>query len=446
MPREPLSLRVRLTLLTAGVIFLALAAFGGLAGLLLWRIELGSYTRLVSAQADELVAVALQAPGALSDTAGDMLEHDGVTAVARVYRGGRLIWSGGAAGPETLDPVFLNSSAQGAAQAVRLSRTQGYLIASRRFAGGAVQVGRNLRPLEQLLARYLLAALLALALLSALAGAVAAWAVRRSLRPLERLAQRVQHLGIPGPVPGVGEGGEVGALARALETSLTELRAERERETLFLASASHELRTPVTAMLADLQHTLARPRSEAETLSALRRTEKTATRLRQLTGNLMSLTRAQHSTERQGADLLDLAGEAVDLLQPLALAREIDLWLDGAPTPAQVDSSLLSGVLENLIGNALKFSPPGGRVNVVVRPYGSGACLTVEDSGPGFPEGALVGALTEAFVRGVPSAGGPEGFGLGLAVVRQVVEAHGGHLELGTRPGGGARAQVTLPG
>ncbi|WP_293911696.1 HAMP domain-containing sensor histidine kinase [Deinococcus sp.] len=450
MPREPLSLRSRLTLLTAGVIFLALAAFGGLAGLLLWRIELGSYTRVVVAQADELVAVALQAPGSLSDTAGDMLERDGVTAVARVYRGGRLVWSGGAAGPETLDLAFLNSSVPGGVQAERVSRTQGYLIASQRFAGGVVQVGRNLRPLEQLLARYLLAALLALVVLSALAGVVAAWAVRKALRPLERLARRVQHLGTPGPVPGTQEGGEVGALARALETSLTELQSERERETLFLASASHELRTPVTAMLADLQHSLARPRSEAETLSVLRRTERAATRLRQLTGNLMSLTRAQHSTQRQNADLLDLAGEAVDLLQPLALAREIDLWLDGAPTPAQVDPSLLSGVLENLIGNALKFSPPGGRVNVVVRPCGGGAELCVEDSGPGFPDHASSGALTEAFVRGVagtgPSAGGPEGFGLGLAVVRQVVEAHGGSLELGARPGGGARARVTLPG
>jgi signal transduction histidine kinase len=440
MRREPLSLRLRLTLLTVSVIVLALVAFGGLAGALLWRIELSSTSRLVSAQADELVAVAQQAPGALPDTAGDLLERDGVTAVARVYEGSRLVWSGGAAGPETLDPAFLSG-----AQAERVSRTQDYLIASRRFPGGVVQVGRNLRPLRQLLARYLVAALLALLLLAGLAAWGAAWVVRGALSPLERLARRVEHLDTPEPVPGVHEGGEVGALARALETSLAELRAERARETLFLASASHELRTPVTAMLADLQHSLARPRSEAETLSALRRTEKTATRLRQLTGNLMSLTRAQHSTERQEADLLELAGEAVDLLQPLALAREIDLWLDGAPTPAQVDSSLFSGVLENLIGNALKFSPPGGRVNVIVRPCADGAELTVEDSGPGFPEGALSGALTEAFVRGAAGVGGPEGFGLGLAVVRQVVEAHGGALELGSRPGGGARARVTLP-
>ncbi|AWN22109.1 sensor histidine kinase [Deinococcus irradiatisoli] len=435
-----MTLRLRLTLLTAGVIFLALAAFGSLAGVLLWRIELSSITRQVTAQADALTAVARRTPGALPDTADDLLERDGITAVGRVYLDGELIWSGGAVAFGTLDPAFFSDQ-----QPERLSRTQGYLVASRRFQSGlsqgVVQVGRNLLPLEQLLTRYLLVAALVLLLLAALAGGAAALVVRVSLRPLERLARRVQHLGTPEPVPGVEERSEVGALARALDASLAELRAERRRETLFLASASHELRTPVTAMLADLQHTLARERSPEDVMAALRRTEKTAGRLRQLTGNLMSLTRAQHSTERQRTDLLDLAGEAVDLLQPLALARDIDLWLDGASTPAQVDISLFSGVLENLIGNALKFSPVGGQVNVQVSPLGGGARISIEDSGPGFP----AGPLTEAFVRGVPSGSGPEGFGLGLAVVRQVVEAHGGALELGARPGGGAQALVTLP-
>ena len=447
-----MTLRLRLTLLTSGVIFLALAAFGGLAGVLLWRIELSSIARQITAQADALSAVARRSPGALPDTADDLLERDGITAVGRVYEDGVLIWAGGAVASGVLDPDFLRD-----VQPERLSRTQGYLVASRRFGSGpdqvVVQVGRNLLPQEELIARYLLIAVLVLLLISALAGAAAALAVRRALRPLDRLVRRVQHLGTPEPVPGVDERSEVGALARALDASLAELRAERRRETLFVASASHELRTPVTAMLADLQHTLARERSLHDVLAALHRTEKTAGRLRQLTGNLMSLTRAQHVGERQTADLLDLAGEAVDLLQPLALKRDIDLWLDGASTPAQIDSSLFAGVLENLIGNALKFSPAGGRVNVRVSPPPSGplpdgaqtggALITVEDSGPGFPSGPL----TEAFVRGVPGSGGsgPEGFGLGLAVVRQVVEAHGGTLDLGERPGGGARVQVSLP-
>lgn len=468
MTPSGMTLRLRLTLLTAGVIFLSLAAFGGLAGVLLWRIELSSITRQITAQADALMAVASRSPGALPDTAADLLERDSITAVGRVYEDGVLIWAGGAVASGTLDPAFLNAQTQNTrTQNVqppeKISRSQGYLVASRRFSAfsngnasdgperGVVQVGRSLRPLEQLLARYALIAVLGLILLSALGGVSAALAVRRALTPLDRLVRRVQHLSTSDPVPGTQERSEVGALARALDTSLAELRAERQRETLFLASASHELRTPVTAMLADLQHTLARERSPQEVLAALHRTERTAGRLRQLTGNLMSLTRAQHLGERQTADLLDLAGEAIDLLQPLALKREIDLWLEGAATPAQVDASLFSGVLENLIGNALKFSPQGGRVSVRILPHGKGGAeLLVEDSGPGFP----AGPLTEAFVRGVPtrsaSAGkaghAPEGFGLGLAVVRQVIEAHGGTLELGERAGGGASARVTLPG
>lgn len=449
-----MTLRLRLTLLTAGVIFLSLVAFGSLAGVLLWRIELSSIAHQITAQADALMAVAHRSPGALPDTADEFLERDGITAVGRVYEGGVLIWSGGAVASDMLDPDFLNST-----DAERISRTQGYLVASRRFYaanadsnGGfesaVVQVGRNLRPLEQLLTRYLLIALLALLLLSALAGVAATVAVRQALRPLDRLVSRVQHLSASEPVPGIQERSEVGALARALDASLMELQAERRRETLFLASASHELRTPVTAMLADLQHTLARERSIEEVMAALHRTEKTATRLRQLTGNLMSLTRAKHSTERQNADVLELAGEAVDLLQPLALKRDIDLWLDGAVTPARVDISLFSGVLENLIGNALKFSPIGGQVSVRVSPLGGGAEVIVEDRGAGFPVGALETPLTEAFVRGMISnkrSSAPEGFGLGLAVVQQVIDAHGGTLELGERSGGGARVRVTLP-
>ncbi|AZI43505.1 sensor histidine kinase [Deinococcus psychrotolerans] len=446
-----MTLRLRLTLLTAGVIFLSLAAFGGLAGVLLWRIELSSITRQITAQADALMAVASRSPGALPDTAADLLERDSITAVGRVYEDGVLIWAGGAVASGTLDSAFLSAQLP-----ERVSRSQDYLVASRRFSAssdgnagdgperGVVQVGRSLRPLEQLLTRYVLIAALSLLLLSALGGVSAALAVRRALTPLDRLVRRVQHLSTSEPVPGTQERSEVGALARALDTSLAELRAERQRETLFLASASHELRTPVTAMLADLQHTLARERSPEEVLAALHRTERTAGRLRQLTGNLMSLTRAQHLGERQTADLLDLAGEAIDLLQPLALKREIDLWLEGAATPAQVDVSLFSGVLENLIGNALKFSPEGGHVSVRVLPLRGGAELVVEDSGPGFP----TGPLTEAFVRGVfahKAGQAPEGFGLGLAVVRQVVEAHGGSLELGERAGGGASVRVVLP-
>lgn len=443
-----MTLRSRLTLLTFGVLLVALLAFAGGAGALLWRVELSSIARQISAQTDALWAVASTTSGNLSGTANDILEEQGITAVGRIYAGNSpasstLRWGGGADGPDTLDPAFMASQ-----ELETLRRVGDYLVASRREAGVTVQVGRNLEPLETLLRRYALIAALSLLLLSTLAGWLVAREVRRTLRPLEALAEHVGNLEQPAPIPALSEAGEVGALARALQHSLLALRAEREHETLFLASASHELRTPVTAMLTDLQHTLARPRPPEELHAALERTERTASRLRTLTGNLMTLTRVQRLPESalaedaRAVDLLDLAGEAVDLLQPLALKREIDLWLDGQPCPVRGEASLLNAILENLIGNAIKFTPQGGEVKVQVNVQPSGATITVQDTGAGFPPNMRGEALTGAFVRG---QSGVEGFGLGLAVVQQVVEAHGGTLELGGARGGGARVTVTLP-
>lgn len=127
------------------------------------------------------------------------------------------------------------------------------------------------------------------------------------------------------------------------------------------------------------------------------------------------------------------------MLQPLATRRNIDLWLDGKTSLIHGDQTLMNGVLENLIGNAIKFSPVGSEVKVQVAPTSPRqVLLVVEDSGEGFPNGAL----TEAFVRGESKV---EGFGLGLAVVKQVVEAYGGQLILGKASNGGARVEVILP-
>lgn len=436
-----MTLRTRLTLLTFSVLLLTLLAFAGMAGLVMWRVELGSVSRQLEAQAQALLTVAQSRPAGYQGVANDILEEKGISASGRIYEAQALRWQGGAAGPDTLDAAFLREAAPKA-----LRQSGEYLVASRRSGNLTVQVGRNTEPLERLLRLYVLSALLTLLGVSALACWLVALQVRRTLAPLEALAHQVQHLEGQPELPAQAEPGEVGALARALQHSLNELHAERERETLFLASASHELRTPVTAMLADVQHTLSRERPAEELQAALRRTERTASRLRLLTGNLMTLTRVQRLHERPQwprLELLHLAGEAVDLLLPLAMQRGLDLWLDGQEVAVLGESSLLSSVLENLIGNALKFTPVGGEVKVYVGKNAAGnAEIVVQDTGPGFAPSMSETLLTEAFVRGQTDV---EGFGLGLAVVAQVVEIHSGALYLSRAEGGGALVRVNLP-
>ncbi|TDE87473.1 HAMP domain-containing sensor histidine kinase [Deinococcus sp. S9] len=442
-------LRLRLVLLSVGLTLGTLLALAALVGVLLWRAEVGAVAEEVSAQADTLLTFARAAPGALPEEAEELLYRGGAASSALAYEDGRLVWAGGARGPlhlsrraplgtlphvGPLDPAFLQSTA-----AERTVRVGTLLVASRRGGHDVVQVGRSLLPVWRTLERYTLVATCTGLLLAALAGWVTTLAVGRVLRPLELLAARVRHLDVAEPLPGLHETGEVGDLARALSLSLAELREQREREELFLANASHELRTPISALLAEVQHVRSRPRTPQEYRAALARAEQAALHLQELTGNLLTLTRAQRAPARWEADLLELAGHVVDRLQPLAAQRGLDLTLTGESTPAWVEPDLITRLLENLIGNALKFTPQG-EVTVTVRPCGAVAEVLVEDSGPGVPEGAET--LFEPFARGHAPG---EGFGLGLAVVREVVMAHGGWVRLERRRQGGTCARVQLP-
>ncbi len=428
-----MKLRAKLTLLSVGVTLLTLLGLATLTGALLWRAEVDAVRAEVRAQAEALFALAGGA-GATLPGAAAVLYRGGVAPGAAVYLAGRQVWSGGAvnASLRALAPAGSGVLVRG-----------GFVVASREAGPLRVVVARSVTPLRRTIARYTAAVALSGLMLAALAGAVTAYAVRRALAPLEQLAGRVRRPTAVEPVPNLGAGDEVGDLARALDLSFAELREQREREARFLANASHELRTPVTALLADLELTLSRPRPEPEQRAALGRAARSATRLRELTADLLTLTRAGRAPERMPTDVLAVAGDVVDRLQPLAVGKGLDLLLGGDPAVIRADSALLTRLIENLVGNALKFTARG-EVRVQVIKQALGAELIVEDTGVGLPAGT--DALFEPFRRGeVGSADRTEGFGLGLAVVREVAESHGGRVRLEAREGGGTRARVALP-
>lgn len=423
-----MKLRLRLMLLSVGVTLATLVALGTLVGTLLWRVEVAATRSVVAAQADALIEIALRSDGPLPPEASSVLLREGRGSTATAYEGGRRVWQSSRVEPSV---VVLPPDRTPA-------RVDDLLVATRQQGDDLVRVARSLEPAIRTLERYILVTAISGLLLAGLAGLVTALAVRRTLKPLEQLAARVRHLDDPAPVPGTASADEVGALARALAASLDELRARRAREELFLANASHELRTPVTALLADIEQTRSRPRAGPELEAALDRAGRAASRLRDLTGDLLTITRARLAPDRRPFDLFDLAGDVVDRLQPLAVRAGLTLFLDGEPVLADVDAGLVTRALENLVGNAIKFTP-SGEVNVTVRATGGGAELVVEDTGPGLP---AVPGLFEPFSRGDTRR---EGFGLGLAVVREVVEAHGGRVRAESRVGGGSRFEVVLP-
>jgi two-component system, OmpR family, sensor histidine kinase VanS len=221
-------------------------------------------------------------------------------------------------------------------------------------------------------------------------------------------------------------------LADAFDTMLARLAAHVAEQRRFAANASHELRTPlaITRTLLDVA------RADPTHDPLLDRLHTVNTRAIALTEALLLVGRAEAgSFAREPVDLSLLAEEAVETLLPLAEERGVSLEVLADPALAVGSPALLQQVTTNLVHNAIVHNVPGGTVWITVAED-----LVVENTGPPV---ALVAGLTEPFRRGDERLGG-DGVGLGLAIVRSIVDAHDGTLALTPRPGGGLRAVVSL--
>ncbi len=273
-----------------------------------------------------------------------------------------------------------------------------------------------------------------------------AWiAVYWGLRPLQRLAsdverrpalarQRFDLTQVPGEVRGL-----VSSFNRLLEL----LHAAAQAQQRFVADAAHQMRTPVAGLLAQLELLLHEPvaRPIAGQLGALQRGIQ---QLARAANQLLSLARAEpvaalHEGFRETA-LKPLIEELVGRSLDRADQAGIDLGAEALDLRVQGDAGLLQDLLDNLVDNALKYTPRGGRVTVRSAMDGSAACLEVEDDGPGIPE-ALRGRVRERFYR-MPGASGI-GCGLGLAIVEEIARVHGATFSIGSgATGQGARMRV----
>ena len=223
----------------------------------------------------------------------------------------------------------------------------------------------------------------------------------------------------------------------------------RLRDTL-LANVSHEFRTPLAAQLAAIEmlreHVAQGNRAEAETLvAALARGSQ---RLSRLVDNLLEsvgIEAGRTGIRRRPVELEEVVEEAVQQIAPLLVQRrqDLDLALPASLPPIQGDAPRLVQVLVNLLANASKFAPEGTTIVLAGEVAADSVSLSVEDQGPGLAAGDPE-RLFQPFVRATgeePEAGG---VGLGLWVVRSIVERHGGSVE-GRDTGGGARFTVRLP-
>jgi signal transduction histidine kinase len=237
---------------------------------------------------------------------------------------------------------------------------------------------------------------------------------------------------------------EIAELRQAIAETTTRLAAARLAQDRLLADAAHELRTPLAAMRAGIDIALRRERSPDELRESLEQAREEVDRLAALASSLLDLAALRASPlERRRGDLVPLLIEAIDAARALAEEPGILVRLE-APEHAlaELAPSSLRRALDNLMANAIKFSPAGGQVHVELRRQGNEWVFSVADQGPGVPPHARA-AIFEPFHR---EARETPGKGLGLAIVRDVAEQHGGRAWVDEAEGGGALFVLSLPG
>lgn len=281
--------------------------------------------------------------------------------------------------------------------------------------------------------------------------AFAVWyAVGRGLSQLTALQREIAHRSHRdlSALPEEQTPQEVRPLIHAMNELLERLSRALAAQQRFIADAAHQLRTPLAGIKTQTELALRQAQS-AEAQSTLRQLQTATEQTTRLINQLLSLARAEPGAERARAteklDLTRLARDTTTEWVPRALARDIDLGFDSVLAAARIegDSFLVKEMLNNLLDNAIRYTQTGGQVTVRVTPDTRDIVLSVEDNGPGIP----VAERERAFERFHRVLGtGVDGCGLGLAIVREIAQSHGGDARLTSGAhGAGTVVRVTLP-
>jgi heavy metal sensor kinase len=236
-------------------------------------------------------------------------------------------------------------------------------------------------------------------------------------------------------------------LARILNATFARLETAFEQQTRFTADASHELRTPLAIIRTQVEYALARARTPEQYRETMQTCLRASSRMTHLIEELLALARADAGKldlQQQPVDLQALVEESVALFEPLADINQIHFQCDLQPAEVTGDATRLGQVITNLLSNAIKYNRPGGSVTVTLTRDPQHVVLTVADTGIGIPE-EDVPHIFERFYRVDKARSRTSGGnGLGLAICRSIIEAHGGTIRLTTQLNKGSTFWVHL--
>ena len=437
------SIRLRLLKWLIGPILLINLAGASLTYLLAWTPAQLAFDQAIGDAAAALAARLLAGPdGALFDLprqAEQMLRTDEFDAIYFVVRrsDGSLL-----AG----DPDFPPLPA-GAALSDASMRGEPVRVAQRsaRVGAATLQVGvaKTVRKRLQLRSAIVRAMVPLVALFTlALVGLI--WfSVTSALAPLARMRSKLNGRDghdltpVDDQVPL-----ELAPVVSAFNGLLGKVEAGARAQHDFLADVAHQLRTPLAGVKLQLEWLDARHGADPETAHSIRLMLLSNGRMIRQTNQLLALARAEPSRfEKKRLETLDLAllvQESIQYFVEEAAKKGIDLGFELTPTLVAGDRFLLRDLLDNLVDNALRYTPAGGAVTVSCRRDGRHGLLVVEDSGPGIP----AASRELVFARFVRLDDKTSGSGLGLAIVRDIAAAHGAQVAIDERPGGGALFSV----
>ncbi len=302
--------------------------------------------------------------------------------------------------------------------------------------------------LERALETVRMVGLVGAPLILAAAGLLGLLVAKRSLKPVERIitsAKVVASGDLSTRISPAPSRDEVGALTEMLNEMLDKLEASFLREKRFASDASHELRTPVSVIMAYAETLAVEESLDEDARQSVQTILGEAQRMRRMISQLLTVTRGdegRYPVSMEKMDMAEVARAVCDQMQNMSDERGITLELDAQSAPLTGDQSLLTQLTLNLIENAIKYGKPGGHVRVESR-LEEGACrLQVSDDGPGIlPE--HLPHIFERFYR-ADSARDRTGSGLGLSIVRWIVDLHRGTIRVASSPDG-TRFDVSLP-
>jgi heavy metal sensor kinase len=459
------SLSFRLVTWYAGVLSAVFVLLGTLTILSLQRYLEANLLDTQARRARQIAGTLLPATGgaaqaSLAAAIESLYSPEASNRFIRITRAdGSVEYVSGPPKDEPFDPVQVPPVTLAAAPSSRTVRLPGAsMVVAAVAASGVdgtrylVEVGASRSGIEATLARVItmLALGLPIAVLAAVGGGFVL--VRRSLAPVARMtatAEAITQHNLSERLPVLRSGDELERLSLSLNRMISRLEDALHGSKQFVADASHELRTPLTVMRGELENLAQDAQLTLETREALGSVLEEVGRLIGIVEGLFALSRldaGEVPAPYQTVDLGELASTTAGQMSLLAEDKNVHITCSAqAGVSVEGDPARLKQVIVNLLDNAIKYTPAGGRVRLSVTHSGADALLEVSDDGIGIPEEALAHVFKRFYRVDGSRSREQGGAGLGLSIVESICSAHGARVEVSSTPGQGSTFRVRAP-